>query len=1139
MDEDLPSKHFPEAHFPEISHPKTILHEWNKDKSSSTDPDRSHENPCQGEMFPDYHKYILGKDVLSQNLPSSTCSHSNWENNACQKNTHDTNIECSVLRDECGNVTYQNEMPLLTQNKSLLESSIPEQKFLKKKRRTKTQNCVECDIHSPESAAGEESFQHFINVTDSSNSVIVKRGNYAEEKDKVSLACKKTQDIFSPRKIRTANHMRSIEIQMSPIKSRIAASFGEDSVEHKDESMEVDLEDGVGSDLNDPEEPSTAEEDFDSPQEVNQYSEIEESTAIGSDSLLNEGGTDADGNYSSSAGEECSEGIGKTADATKSSEQGTVSGSNENKQEVVDKQNNLETEGNGISCNRTESFSLSGAVSVNNEEKSRSINSTRNGKEDKIVTNENEALPVSDSNVVNPSESYEIQKEEYRTSEGNAKVAVIGSANNKCEFNSIINSQENIASENNNIYASDDKGKSEETETAVFEEKGTQISDGENSCEQLKKDNNIRDCILSSKEDKNVTKYLETNFEASLDDNDGIVNVASAEFGENIEEPYSKFGTLVKREDLRDVRKHSEVSEREFSEEKREKKQLESEIFCSINEDNVHESRAYPESDISSFKKSNDILNEKEEVISDISPKLKCEVRAEFSENVEDIRLNNEGMLDISDVNLQKENTLKSKEEVGRISSHFNDLNVENTYTNEIKQSYDKMKDYETKNTPFQISEDSKNYEKFETFDNLCTSMGSTSPDLKHDLTVSHETDEVTLSTPNGEKINLIADEENMRIDESAAPNDLYAIIQNNVPETDTEAKGNVLNVIAQQSTIRSFSRNDGEEIHNQQLHKVEKLNTSDLKVALSDSSHVNENKIIAQKEAAMLKIKPDASPELDNNFSSQNVKLSIQEYSINEVTHSEERNSTTNEFSISYVEGTVNRQIPKMQAKVIKSVILDSELSARNPSLCSLENCTQKENTSAKSIPDEKAAQNVYDTSKVVSPRKGIKVEEDEIETAISSVQFYEEISDSNGIIEHEVEIEMVGKNVFESGTKNECMPRTDDFELKSSETDEHKGQDNSVYPNLESPSRITGVEKIAKNISSPRKRMKRRKLPRSRSAPHKDGVSSAPQKTQDSKGGKGNQSEKLAPRSSSSTTTRTPSTTEKSGNSETGMER
>ncbi|GBL94216.1 Microtubule-associated protein 2, partial [Araneus ventricosus] len=51
------------------------------------------------------------------------------------------------------------------------------------------------------------------------------------------------------------SNMKNIEIQMSPVKTRVAATLGEDSVTHVDQSMEVELE-GGDSDPNDPEEPT-------------------------------------------------------------------------------------------------------------------------------------------------------------------------------------------------------------------------------------------------------------------------------------------------------------------------------------------------------------------------------------------------------------------------------------------------------------------------------------------------------------------------------------------------------------------------------------------------------------------------------------------------------------------------------------------------------------------------------------------------------------------------------------------------------------------------------------------------------------------------------------------------------------------
>ncbi|XP_054721242.1 protein PFC0760c-like [Uloborus diversus] len=67
---------------------------------------------------------------------------------------------------------------------------------------------------------------------------------------------------------RLSNRMKNIEIQLSPVRIRIAATLGEDSVEHVDQSMEIE----VDSDNNDPEDPVTDEQEANDIEEDNNES---------------------------------------------------------------------------------------------------------------------------------------------------------------------------------------------------------------------------------------------------------------------------------------------------------------------------------------------------------------------------------------------------------------------------------------------------------------------------------------------------------------------------------------------------------------------------------------------------------------------------------------------------------------------------------------------------------------------------------------------------------------------------------------------------------------------------------------------------------------------------------------------------
>ncbi|XP_054721579.1 microtubule-associated protein 2-like [Uloborus diversus] len=192
----------------------------------------------------------------------------------------------------------------------------------------------------------------------------------------------------------------------------------------------------------------------------------------------------------------------------------------------------------------------------------------------------------------------------------------------------------------------------------------------------------------------------------------------------------------------------------------------------------------------------------------------------------------------------------------------------------------------------------------------------------------------------------------------------------------------------------------------------------------------------------------------------------------------------------------------------------------------------------------EEKSSQQVIcDSSKVISPRKGIKVEEDEIETAISTVQFYDESSDAN-------EGEFVSSKISDSEQKPVALKDTgvvkseDDENIDNEPTKKDKEEVDVGVIKKEIPlklhSEVDGTEEKAASDAtktptvSPKKRKRKRKVTRSRSAPqkslHQDGVSSAAKKTQESKtaGSKGSQPEKTA-RSLSSGASRSASAVEK----------
>lgn len=139
----------------------------------------------------------------------------------------------------------------------------------------------------------------------------------------------------------------------------------------------------------------------------------------------------------------------------------------------------------------------------------------------------------------------------------------------------------------------------------------------------------------------------------------------------------------------------------------------------------------------------------------------------------------------------------------------------------------------------------------------------------------------------------------------------------------------------------------------------------------------------------------------------------------------------------------------------------------------------------------DRVSYQSTPDSGKIVSPRKGIKVEEDEIETAISSVMFYEETSDENEQnIQISPELEIRNQD-FQS---DEDIP-VDESPLKEESPEICAGETTTKQPSLEKLAPMPASEAAAEaekkksqgakksQSASPKKRLKKRKS-RSRSS-------------------------------------------------------
>ncbi|GIY40358.1 microtubule-associated protein [Caerostris darwini] len=199
------------------------------------------------------------------------------------------------------------------------------------------------------------------------------------------------------------------------------------------------------------------------------------------------------------------------------------------------------------------------------------------------------------------------------------------------------------------------------------------------------------------------------------------------------------------------------------------------------------------------------------------------------------------------------------------------------------------------------------------------------------------------------------------------------------------------------------------------------------------------------------------------------------------------------------------------------------------------LEKDLSNDNVSQSSFPE---------TSKVISPRKGIKVEEDEIETAISSVQFYDEVNETIELLSEKESEENQTLCIVKDSNLEPTAELVDSRDIEADlgqANQEISVQETENVPEkpsmLLSPSKqIGGEEKIASEGArtpssiSPKKKKKKRKATRSRSTSQK-GTTSATKKAQDLKPStqKTNQTEKAPSRTSSSTTSRNASAVEK----------
>ncbi|KAF8791178.1 Microtubule-associated protein 2 like protein [Argiope bruennichi] len=224
-----------------------------------------------------------------------------------------------------------------------------------------------------------------------------------------------------------------------------------------------------------------------------------------------------------------------------------------------------------------------------------------------------------------------------------------------------------------------------------------------------------------------------------------------------------------------------------------------------------------------------------------------------------------------------------------------------------------------------------------------------------------------------------------------------------------------------------------------------------------------------------------------------------------------------------------------------IKEEVIEPEIQASKAVESSALPGKQGELILEKEIPSDKVC--TSDANKVISPRKGIKVEEDEIETAISSVQFDDEMNEGNEAAEPIFPVKEIEENQTLCIVKDKDFEPTaelvspNDLEIVHEQTSQDVVQDRESQEkslNLPSPSKQTGGEEkvISEGAQtpssiSPKKRKKKRKTARSRSASQK-GAASATKKTQDSKPSS-LKTEKAPSRSTSSTASRNVSAAEK----------